>query len=269
MAIRRVFHSEEANALLYQADCIELMDDLIKQWPEGGFDLIVADPPALPQDGMRSGQVSGQDEAGHGRVDHSARAMAMHKYHLAWLSRCRTLLKRDGTIWVSGTGPAIYSVGFAMHCLGMKLLNDVTWKIANPPRRLGVPRCFTRTSETLLWAAKTADSEQTYNHELMRKDQDGKLMNTVWSIKLPEKSEQAFGRHPEQKPLALLDWIILSCSQENDWVFDPFAGSATTGVAAIGHKRHFIGCESQDSYINIAKKRLEHRIRSQENEPGL
>ncbi|MCY4155551.1 MAG: site-specific DNA-methyltransferase [Gammaproteobacteria bacterium] len=97
-------------------------------------------------------------------------------------------------------------------------------------------------------------------YDRLRTEQDGKQLGTVWTIKLPRKNEKAFGTHPEQQLLALLEWIILACSEAGDWVFDPFAGSATTGVAAIKHQRKFIGCEQEASYLAIAKRRLEDSI---------
>lgn len=68
--------------------------------------------------------------------------------------------------------------------------------------------------------------------------------------------EKIFGKHPTQKPVRLLERIILASTDVNDWVFDPFAGSATTGVAALKHKRKFIGCELEKEFITVSEKRL-------------
>ena len=64
-------------------------------------------------------------------------------------------------------------------------------------------------------------------------------------------------RHPTQKPLDLFRWIIRTYTNEQDIVFDGFAGSGTTGVASIMEKRNFICCEWTEEYFINAKKRIE------------
>ena len=61
----------------------------------------------------------------------------------------------------------------------------------------------------------------------------GKRMPDVWSIPTVEAWEKHFGKHPTQKPLRLLYRAILSNSRPGETVLDPFAGSGTTGIAAI------------------------------------
>ena len=79
-------------------------------------------------------------------------------------------------------------------------------------------------------------------------------MKTVWSIKPPARKEKSFGKHPTQKPIELLDRIILASTDPGGLVFDPFAGSSTTGVAAVYHGRKFVGCELERKfYSNIQK----------------
>ena len=62
--------------------------------------------------------------------------------------------------------------------------------------------------------------------------------------------------HPTQKPLELLTRILLSATNENDLVLDPFNGSGTTGVACAINKRRYIGIELEEKYIELAKKRI-------------
>tara|TARA_Y100000114_G_scaffold121261_1_gene116414 strand:+ start:2149 stop:3036 length:888 start_codon:yes stop_codon:yes gene_type:complete len=63
--------------------------------------------------------------------------------------------------------------------------------------------------------------------------------------------------HPTQKSLPLFEELVLKHSNEGDVVVDPFAGSATTAIAALKHKRHFYGCELDKSYYIKSKKRIE------------
>lgn len=73
-------------------------------------------------------------------------------------------------------------------------------------------------------------------------------------------SEKKLGKHPTQKPLALMRWFIQLLSNEGDTVLDPFMGSGSTGVAAIELSRNFIGVELDKEYFSIAKKRIEANL---------
>lgn len=65
------------------------------------------------------------------------------------------------------------------------------------------------------------------------------------------------GNHPTQKTVALMRWCIERVTDIGDTVFDPFMGSGTTGVACMQLGRHFIGCEIDPNYFEIAKRRIE------------
>jgi site-specific DNA-methyltransferase (adenine-specific) len=62
--------------------------------------------------------------------------------------------------------------------------------------------------------------------------------------------------HPTQKPVALMEFLIKTYSNENDLVFDGFMGSGTTGIACKNLKRNFIGVELDSKYFEIAKERI-------------
>lgn len=82
----------------------------------------------------------------------------------------------------------------------------------------------------------------------------GKRFN-IWKI-TEEKQSHKIG-HPAMFPLQLAKDHILSWSNENDTVLDPFMGSGTTGVACKNLNRNFIGIELDRNYFEIAKKRIE------------
>lgn len=65
------------------------------------------------------------------------------------------------------------------------------------------------------------------------------------------------GLHPTQKPLALLDWVVKTYSNEGDLVLDPCFGSGTTGLACKLLNRNFIGVELDQTYFEVAKQRIE------------
>ena len=74
-------------------------------------------------------------------------------------------------------------------------------------------------------------------------------------INLPKKIEKQYGKHPTQKPEALLERIILASSKENDVILDPFNGSGTTGIVCKNLNRRYIGIDNEAEYLELTKKR--------------
>jgi site-specific DNA-methyltransferase (adenine-specific) len=70
--------------------------------------------------------------------------------------------------------------------------------------------------------------------------------------------------HPTQKPVALMEYLIKTYTNEGEVVLDNTMGSGTTGVACINTNRGFIGMELDDKYFEIAKKRIEKAIAEKE-----
>lgn len=254
-----VFRNDEIGVWLYHANCIEFMDMLISKYPKGKFDMIFADPPYFLSNGGITCHAGKMVKVDKGQWDKSSGPEMNHEFNLAWLSRCQRILKPNGTIWVSGTHHVIHSVGYAMQQLGMKILNDIAWEKPNPPPNLSC-RYFTHSTETIIWAAKTEKSKHCFNYDKMREINKGKQMKTVWSFTAPNGEEKEFGKHPTQKPVALLERSILASTNEGDLIFDPFSGSSTTGVAAINTHRKFVGTELESEFINLSIARLKRAI---------
>ena len=245
------FHDPRHGITIYQGDCLQVLAAL----PAESVDLIFADPPYfLSNDGITcyAGQMVSVNK---GDWDRSRGPDANHEFNRAWLAACQRVLKPNGTIWVSGTAHVIHSVGFAIQQLGMKLLNDITWVKPNPPPNLSC-RYFTHATETLIWAAKNSKSRHTFNYKLMRQLAGNRQMKSVWEIPPPERWEKRFGKHPTQKPVALLERILLASSREGDLVLDPFLGSGTTAVAALRKERRFTGVETEEKWIEVTLKRI-------------
>ena len=118
---------------------------------------------------------------------------------------------------------------------------------------------LTHSTEIILWAEKPAlkgKEKHTFNYQDMKHINQGKQMKNVWRLTAPSKLEKKYGRHPTQKPLALIERALLASTSPGDIVMDPFAGTATTGVAALRCSRNFIGSEIDPAYVEIALKRL-------------
>lgn len=259
-----VFCNDDVGVLLYQANCIEFMDKIVSAYPNVKFDMIFADPPYFLSNGGITCHAGKMVKVDKGKWDKSHGPEINHEFNLTWLSRCQQVLKPHGTLWVSGTHHVIYSVGYAMQQLGMKILNDITWEKPNPPPNLSC-RYFTHSTETIIWAAKNEKSKHFFNYQTMREMNAGKQMKTVWTMTAPNGEEKKFGKHPTQKPLQLLNRIVLASTNEGDWVFDPFSGSSTTGVASILSKRRFVGCELEDMFVELSLNRLKMAINKRQS----
>lgn len=81
---------------------------------------------------------------------------------------------------------------------------------------------------------------------------------SIIDIKGDNKKEA--GLHPTQKPIALMEYLIRTYTNEGELVLDNTMGSGTTGVAALNTGRRFIGIEQDQSYFDIAKKRIEECV---------
>ena len=140
--------------------------------------MIFADPPYFLSNGGITCHAGRMVKVDKGEWDRVRGAELNHEFNTEWLKRCQRVLKPNGTIWVTGTHHVIFSVGYAMQQLGMKILNDIAWEKPNPPPNLSC-RYFTHSTETVLWAAKNEKSKHVFNYKAM-KAVTGKQMKTVW-----------------------------------------------------------------------------------------
>jgi len=256
-----VFRNDEVGAWLYHTDCIEFMDMLIARYPEGKFDMIFADPPYFLSNGGITCHAGKMVKVDKGKWDKSKGPELNHEFNMSWISRCQKLLKPNGTLWVSGTHHVIHSIGYAMQQLEMKILNDIVWEKPNPPPNLSC-RYFTHSSETVIWSGKNKKSKHCFNYEKMRELNSGKQMKSVWTFPAPNGEEKKFGKHPTQKPVALIERIILASTAEKDLILDPFAGSSTTGVAALKCRRRYVGLELEFDFIKLSINRLQEAVKT-------
>lgn len=245
--------SRPANdAWLLRGDALELLSLV----PTGSVDLVFSDPPYFLSNGGTT--VSGGERVAvdKGEWDRSSGLPADHAFHRRWLRECQRILRPTGTLWVSGTQHAIFSVGWAMQLNDWRLLNTITWEKPAPPPNQGC-RCFTHSTEFIIWASPNFDEPQrhVFNYD-EAKAETGKQMKDVWRFSPPALTEKRHGRHETQKPLALLDRIIELASLPGDLVLDPFCGSGTTGVSALSKGRSFLGIERDEEYFDLANRRI-------------
>ena len=244
---------------LYNGDCFKILED----FPSETFDMIFADPPYMLSNGGITCQNGKIASVNKGQWDKSNGIEEDFEFHKKWLKLCKNLLKPNGTLWVSGTYHSIYTCGFAMLLLNYHILNDISWFKPNASPNLSC-KYFTASHENLIWAKKSKTAKHYFNYDAMRngifsKDfikKPNKQMRSVWAISTPHFEEKSHGKHPTQKPLALLERIIEASTQKNDLILDPFMGSGTTGVTAIKLKRRFVGIDIEKEYFELAERRI-------------
>lgn len=245
------YRSRDWAFTLLHGDCTLLLGQF-----SFAFDMIFADPPYFLSNGGISYQAGKIVSVDKGEWDKGGTRESVDAFNRQWIALCREKLKPEGTIWISGTYHNIFSVANALTELGFKILNVVTWAKTNPPPNISC-RYFTYSTEFVIWARKSAKKPHYYNYGLMRQLNGGKQMTDVWRLPAIAPWEKSCGKHPTQKPLALLTRILLASTQPGAWVLDPFAGASTTGIAAALTGRRYLGIEREAEFVAMSRARRE------------
>lgn len=243
------FMSKDSLFSLYQGDCNEILLSF-----KGKIDLIFADPPYfLSNDGLsiQSGKIVSVNK---GQWDKGDNIDDIDSFNMQWIQNAKVALKDTGSILISGTYHNIFSLGRILQKLDFKILNIITWQKTNPPPNFSC-RYLTHSTEQIIWARKSAKHKHIFNYEILKYLNGDKQMRDVWIFPAIAPWEKINGKHPTQKPLALLTRLILMASNEDSIICDPFSGSSTTGIAANLLNRKFIGIEKESEFIDISIKR--------------
>lgn len=247
--IKSYYKSPNRDFTLLHGDCIRLMGEF-----DFKFDMIFADPPYFLSNGgisVQSGKVVCVDK---GEWDKGGSPEHIDLFNEEWIAECRKHLTENGTIWISGTYHNIFSVANKLTQLGFKILNVITWAKTNPPPNISC-RYFTYSTEFIIWARKCPKKPHYFNYDLMKLLNENKQMTDVWRLPAIARWEKSQGKHPTQKPLALLVRIILASTRHGAWILDPFSGSGTTGIAASLTGRRYLGIEREKEYLDLSIRR--------------
>ena len=155
--------------------------------------------------------------------------------------------------------------------LGLKMRNRIIWHFEHG---LHCSKRFSGRYETIVWFTKTED--YTFNLDAVRVPQKypgkkhfkgpkagqyssnplGKNPSDLWIIPNVKSNHVEKTDHPCQFPVELVERLVLSLTNQDDWVFDPFLGTGTSIIAAIMHHRKGIGAEIVPKYVSLAKRRI-------------
>ena len=155
--------------------------------------------------------------------------------------------------------------------LGLHLRNRIVWHFGHG---LHASKRFSGRYEVVLWFTK--GNEYTFNLDAVRVPQKypkkkyfkgpkkgqlsgnplGKNPSDIWEIPNVKANHVEKTIHPCQFPVELIERLVLSMTDEGDWVLDPFIGVGTTAIAALMHHRKAIGAEIVSEYVEVAKERV-------------
>ena len=234
----------------------------LKKIPDESFDLVFADPPYNLQ--LRNQLIRpdrSKVNAVNDKWDQFESFKVYDDFTINWLSECRRVLKKNGSIWIIGSYHNIFRVGAKIQDLGFWILNDVIWNKNNPMPNFRGTR-FTNAHETLIWASKDKNSKYTFNYQSLKCLNDDLQIRSTWNLPICNGNERLKENgkkvHSTQKPESLLHRILLASSNKNDLILDPFLGSGTTAVVAKKLGRIFYGIEKDKKYFDAANKRLKN-----------
>ena len=117
---------------------------------------------------------------------------------------------------------------------------------------------FTFNSDDILGEAKTGSQRNLidYRKTPPQPYNTKKVPSNVWEIPRVRFKMDEYENHPTQKPLKLMERIILASSNKGDKVLDPFSGSFSTGAACRELERRFVGFDLNEDYVKIGIRRL-------------
>ena len=243
--------------VIYNQDCIEGMGQL----PDDFVHLVVADPPYnLAKDFGSWKEIERKDE--------------WLPWCKKWISEAKRVLAPGGSIFVYGIHHHLCWLQCYMYEIGLTYRRQIIWYYENGFAGYN-KRSLAAHYEPILWFSKGDDytyhpirepykSKERLKHKITKNGKqwkphpEGRLAGDVW--RFPTLAGRRFRDekvdHPTQKSLALTGRIIKHFSNENDIVLVPFAGSGTECLAALIHKRRYIGYELNEQYIEISQKRI-------------
>jgi DNA modification methylase len=231
---------------LLNGDCVELM----KKIPDDSVNCIITDPPynlgLFMHDRntnlgkMRDNQFA---YAGWDNMDYKHWKMSMQKF----LFQCSRVMKKKGALVVFMSIIKVADIISMAEKYGFYYKTTGIWHKTNPmPRNMNIH--FVNSTECWIYFIYKGTSG-TFNN-------NGEVLHDFLESSVCPLSEKKFGKHPTQKPLQIMNKLVVTLTNENDIVLDPFMGSGSTCVSAAMNNRKYIGIELDENYYNIAINRI-------------
>lgn len=227
--------------------------------PDGSVDLVIADPP------YSLGKDYGNDS------DRKPPAEFL-EWTQAWLDAVIPKIKATGSLYIFTTwrfAPEIFSYLKTR----MAMVNEIIWD-RKVPSMGGSTRRFSSVHDTIGFFAKTRDYYFDLDAVRIPYDAETKKARTrsifvgkkwlevgynpkdVWSVSRLHRLHHEREDHPTQKPLEIIERMVLSSCPEKGLILDPFAGSGTTVAASLKHNRRCIAFEISSDYCGLIRDRI-------------
>lgn len=245
--------------VVYSGDCL----DMLKTIPDESLQLVVTSPPYN----------IGKEYEKKLHLDFYLQQQAQ-----IIIECVRTLSPRGSICWQVGNyvdKGAIIPLDTVLYPifsgLGLKMRNRIIWHFEHG---LHCNRRFSGRYETIIWFTKS--DEYFFNLDAVRVPQKypgkkyfkgpktgqyscnplGKNPGDLWVIPNVKSNHVEKTGHPCQFPVELIERLVLSLTNEGDWVLDPFLGTGTSVIAAIRHGRRGVGAETVSKYVQLARRRI-------------
>ncbi len=241
---------------IYEGDGLEIMNG----WDDNVFHACITDPPYNIARKRKKGL--SWAFSSHVTIDAEWDRFEDDDYErftAAWLSEVCRLVKPNGNIFIFGSYHNIYTIGAVAQRMGLRIINSIIWAKTNAQPNITC-RMFTESTEQVLWICnnhRDKATKWTYNYQAMKELNHGKQMRNYWEIPVTPKREREHGKHPSQKPLKVMERLVLAGTNEGDMVLDCFSGSGSTLMACELFKRRWVVIERDPEYNAIARRRLE------------
>lgn len=255
--------TEGEKIVVFPGDCI----DLLKIIPDDSIQLIITSPPYN----------IGKEYERKLKLDlYLSQQSSVIRECVRCLSPRGSICWQVGNYVNSGSIIPLDTVLYPIFTnLGLTLRNRIIWHFEHG---LHCSRRYSGRYETILWFTKTDD--YIFNLDAVRVPQKypgkkyfkgpntgqyscnplGKNPGDLWIIPNVKNNHVEKTEHPCQFPVELIERLVLSLTNEGDWVLDPFLGTGTSIIAAIRHERRGVGSEIFTKYVNIAIRRIESEI---------
>ncbi len=252
-----------ASIVVYPGDCL----DLLKSIPDEALQLVITSPPYnIGKEYEKKLDLDLYLEQQAQVIGECVRALSP-KGSICW--QVGNYVDRGSIIPLDTILYPIFS-----H-LGLRMRNRIVWHFEHG---LHCNRRFSGRYETIIWFTKS--DEYTFNLDPVRVPQKypgkkyfkgpkagqyssnplGKNPGDLWIIPNVKSNHVEKTEHPCQFPVELIERLVLSLTNEGDWVLDPFLGTGTSIIAAIRHKRRGAGAETIPKYIELARQRIQQEI---------
>ncbi len=243
------------HALLYNEDALTGIDHVA----DASVDLVIADPP------YGLGKDYGNDSDRLGAHEYLA-------WSRRWIDAIVPKLKANGSLYVFLTWQHSPEV-FSYIKTRLAMVNEIIWD-RRVPSMGGSTRKFSSVHDNIGFFVKSRDYHFDVDAVRIPYDAETKKARSrsifvgkkwleegynpkdVWSVSRLHRQHAEREDHPTQKPLEIIERMVLASSPPGGAVLDPFMGSGTSAAAALRHGRSFIGFELNPDYFAIVEKRV-------------